>query len=213
MCYNFIKIIPNNRDNNIQVLTKADLLAWDLSTEVVGAHANVGGVSHSSRGVGHCVSDNVVGGGDTSVGEDGGSVSGVGSKTVGVGTEGTVSVGVVEDGGVGLSLGISRSLSVVSVSVWVSVSVASVSISVWSSISVISIVSISIGLWFSISGPLAVVVGSIWVSVIGVRGSGTWDRDIGGVHAGGGFSSESVCAIGIWSKVWGIVGVSISVPM
>merc|ERR1711923_54747 len=157
MCYNFIKIIPNNRDNNIQVLTKADLLARDLSTEVVGAHANVGGVGHSSGGVGHSVSDNVVGGGDTSVGEDGGSVSGVGSKTVRVGTEGTVSIGVVEDGGVGLSLGISGPLSVVSVSVWVSVAIAVGSVSVWSqSISIISVVSISIGLWFSISGSLAV---------------------------------------------------------
>merc|ERR1711923_601215 len=157
MCYNFIKIIPNNRDNNIQVLTKADLLAWDLSTEEVGAHANVGRVGHSSGGVGHSVSDNVVGGGDTSVGKDGSSISGVGSKTVRVGTEGTVSIGVVEDGGVGLSLGISGPLSVVSVSVWVSVAIAVGSVSVWSqSISIISIVSISIGLWFSISGSLAV---------------------------------------------------------
>merc|ERR1711923_502151 len=211
MCYNFIKIIPNNRDNNIQVLTKADLLAWDLSTEVVGAHANVGGVGNSSRGVGHSVSDNVVGGGDTSVGKDGSSISGVGSKTVRVGTEGTVSIGVVEDGGIGLSPGISGPLSVVSVSVWVSVAIAVGSVSVWSSISVISIVSISIGLWFSISGPLAVVVGSIWVSVIGVRGSGTWDGDTGGIHAGGGLASKSVGTIGVWSKVWGIVGVSISV--
>ena len=216
-------------------------------------------------GVGHGVSDHVVGGGDTSVWESE-SVSSVSSKTVGVGTKGTVSIGVVEEGWVSLGFGLSISGSLSVVSVWVAVVSVSVSVvSVWSqSIAVVSVVSISISLRFSIGGSfavgvwvsvdsgvwesnslsdgikslsdwvktgagsegdtssidylrvsvgvtLAVVVGGVWVSVVGVGGSSTGDGDIGGVHAGGGLSTESIGTIGVWSEVWGIVGVSISV--
>ena len=171
-----------------------EALAGDLGAEVVGAHAHVGGVGHTASGVGNSVSENIVGGGNSGSISQAIGVSGVSESTIAVGTEAIgVSIGAIEDSGIGLSLslglGISGPLAVVSVSgVSVSVGPVSVSIGVGAGIAVVSVVSISIGLslGLGISRPLAVVAG------------GAGDRDIGGVHTGGRLAvSEAIIAIAI----------------
>merc|ERR1719480_696298 len=99
-----------------------EALAGDLGAEVVGAHANVGGVGHATSGVGNSVSENIVGGGNTSAIGQAIGVSGIAESVIAIGTIGTeaigVSVGAIENSGISLSLGlglsISRPLAVVS---------------------------------------------------------------------------------------------------
>ena len=110
---------------------------------------------------------NIVDAGDGELGVDEAAQQGRASNIAG--HWGVDSGGGVEKSWVsfGLGLGISRSLSVVSI--WVSVgSVSTIvsSISIWPGISIISVVSISISLWFSISGSLSIEsISSVWVSI------------------------------------------------
>merc|ERR550517_1855539 len=92
------------------VFDEAEGLAGDLLAQIVGAHTNVGAVSHTEGGVGDGVSEHVVGGGNADGGHDsGGSVGtiGVGVTESGVsgvsGISGVSGMGV-QKGGIGISL-------------------------------------------------------------------------------------------------------------
>ena len=205
-----------------------EALAGDLGAEVVGAHAHVGGVGHTASGVGNSVSENIVGGGNSgSIGQAIG-VSGVSESTIAVGTEAIgVSIGAIEDSGIGLSLslglGISGPLAIVVSVSGVSISVSVVSAPITESVStiaVVSVVSISLGLSLrlGISGPLAVgAVGNrgIGVSSVGKGGSGAGDGKVCGVHAGGGLACEGMEPIGVRVAIAGIKdgGVSLSLSI
>merc|ERR1719232_5871 len=122
-----------------------EALAGNLGSEVVGAHADVGRVGHASSGVGNSVSENIVGGGNTSAIGQAIGVSGIAESaigTIGIG----VSVGSIENSSISLSLGlglsISRPLAVVSVGVSVTVSAVSVSVGIGAGITVVSVVSV-----------------------------------------------------------------------
>merc|ERR550532_566576 len=104
-----------------------EALAGDLGAEVVGAHTDVGRVGHTTGGVGNGVSEDIVGGGNSGAISQAIGVSGISEDAIAVGTEAIgVSVGAIEDSGIGLSLrlglSISGPLAVVSVGPGVSVS-------------------------------------------------------------------------------------------
>ena len=124
-----------------------EALAGDLGAEVVGAHTHVGGVGHTASGVGNSVSENIVGGGNSGSISQAIGVSGVSESAIAEAIG--VSVGAIEDSGIGLSLslglGISGPLAVVSVSVGVSIGPVSISV-VSQTVSVVSVVSIGISL-------------------------------------------------------------------
>merc|ERR1719223_1146078 len=157
-------------------------------------------MGHTTGGVGNSVSENIVGGGNTSA----------------IGQAIGVSVGAIENSGIslslGLGLGISRPLAVVSVGPGVSVSVSTavsvsvaVSVGIGAGITVVSVVSISVslGLGLGVSRPLAVVSG------------GAGDGDVGGVHTGGGLEARiaSIVAetIGVAIAMTGISAEAIAV--
>merc|ERR1712241_1016895 len=93
-----------------------------MGAEVVGAHTHVGGAGHTASGVGNSVSENIVGSGNSGSISQAIGVSGVSKSAIAVGTKAIgVSVGTIEDSGIGLGIG--GPLAVVSVSVGVSISV------------------------------------------------------------------------------------------